>query len=186
MNYPYYVIPDIEAFPTATGEERERLAGRIAALVADRDALCEILGLEPECADTSGNKTANHGLSTVDTIDSFLDRFGGNTREPLLDAEAEVPLPPPEYDLSRIETAPIIIPRKTAPEKLTQPQSAEEKTDPSPESLARMAIKNGDYVKALEIITDLSLNNPKKSIYFADQIRFLKKLILNQSKSTKA
>lgn len=50
------------------------------------------------------------------------------------------------------------------------------------ESFAGIMIKNGNYEKALEIITQLSLNNPKKNIYFADQIRFLKKLILNKSK----
>ncbi len=47
---------------------------------------------------------------------------------------------------------------------------------------AQLLIKNHDYEGALEIIMHLSLNNPKKSIYFADQIRFLRKLILNQSK----
>ena len=43
-------------------------------------------------------------------------------------------------------------------------------------------VKNGNYRKALEIITELSLNNPKKSIYFADQMRFLRKLIANQER----
>ena len=41
-------------------------------------------------------------------------------------------------------------------------------------------VKNHNYQKALEIIQELSLNNPKKSIYFAYQMRFLKKLIENQ------
>ena len=49
------------------------------------------------------------------------------------------------------------------------------------ESFARVMIKNGNYRKALQIITELSLNNPEKSIYFADQIRFLKKLIINEN-----
>lgn len=47
---------------------------------------------------------------------------------------------------------------------------------------AQLLIKNHDYKAALEIIMRLSLINPKKSIYFADQIRFLRKLILNESK----
>lgn len=51
------------------------------------------------------------------------------------------------------------------------------------EELARIMIKNGNYRKALEIITDLSLKNPKKSIYFADQMRFLNKLIENQQRA---
>lgn len=47
------------------------------------------------------------------------------------------------------------------------------------ETLARIYIKQGRYDKALEIITRLSLNYPKKNAYFADQIRFLQKLIIN-------
>lgn len=45
------------------------------------------------------------------------------------------------------------------------------------ESLAQAYIKKGKYSKAFEIISDLNLNFPEKSIYFADQLRFLAKLI---------
>ena len=47
------------------------------------------------------------------------------------------------------------------------------------ETLSRIYIKQGRYSKALEIIKKLNLNYPKKSAYFADQIRFLEKLIIN-------
>jgi hypothetical protein len=47
------------------------------------------------------------------------------------------------------------------------------------ETLARIYIKQGRYSKALEIIRRLSLVYPKKNAYFADQIRFLEKLIIN-------
>ena len=51
------------------------------------------------------------------------------------------------------------------------------------ETLARIYIKQGRYSKALEIIKRLSLNYPKKNAYFADQIRFLEKLIkINNNK----
>ncbi len=50
------------------------------------------------------------------------------------------------------------------------------------EALLKVMIKKGNYSKALEIINELSLNNPKKSIYFADQKRFLKKLMLNRER----
>ncbi len=46
------------------------------------------------------------------------------------------------------------------------------------ETLARIYIKQGRYSKALEIIKRLNLNYPKKNAYFADQIRFLEKLIM--------
>ena len=48
------------------------------------------------------------------------------------------------------------------------------------ETLAKIYIKQGRYSKALEIIQRLNLNYPKKNAYFADQIRFLRKLILNE------
>lgn len=47
------------------------------------------------------------------------------------------------------------------------------------ETLAKIYIKQGKYEKAYEIIEHLSLNYPKKNSYFADQLRFLKKLIIN-------
>ena len=58
----------------------------------------------------------------------------------------------------------------------------EEKEGYFTETLARIYIKQGRYSKALEIIRRLSLQYPKKNAYFADQIRFLEKLIINNNK----
>lgn len=49
------------------------------------------------------------------------------------------------------------------------------------ETLARIYIKQGKFEHAIEIIRRLSLKYPKKNRYFADQIRFLEKLIANQN-----
>lgn len=65
----------------------------------------------------------------------------------------------------------------------TNTESEPSKPDPDSmlsESLAKIYIKQRRYDKAYEIISQLSLNFPKKSIYFADQLRFLRKLIINQ------
>ena len=53
------------------------------------------------------------------------------------------------------------------------------------ETLARIYIKQGRYQKALDIIQRLSSNFPEKNVYFADQIRFLEKLIINNNKKQK-
>lgn len=53
------------------------------------------------------------------------------------------------------------------------------------ETLARIYIKQGRYEKALDIIQRLSTNFPEKNAYFADQIRFLEKLIINSKKNSK-
>lgn len=48
------------------------------------------------------------------------------------------------------------------------------------ETLANIYIKQQKYERAYEIIKRLSLNYPEKNIYFANQISFLEKLIVNQ------
>lgn len=48
------------------------------------------------------------------------------------------------------------------------------------ESLAKIFIRQGRYERAYEIISGLNLKFPKKSAYFADQLRFLRKLMLNR------
>ena len=61
--------------------------------------------------------------------------------------------------------------------------SAEHKEDGEEEylteTLAKIYVKQQRYDKALEIIKKLNLKYPKKNAYFADQMRFLEKLIIN-------
>ncbi len=66
------------------------------------------------------------------------------------------------------------------PEPVEEPEGIEEEY--FTETLARIYIKQGRYSKALEIIRRLSLQVPKKNAYFADQIRFLEKVIINNNK----
>ena len=56
------------------------------------------------------------------------------------------------------------------------------KTEEISESNAKKLIIERKYKEAVEILRALNLNNPKKSVYFADQIRFLEKVILNSKK----
>lgn len=56
-------------------------------------------------------------------------------------------------------------------EKSSDPITLEEKS--------KQLIKEKKYRQAIEILNQLNLINPKKSIYFADQIRFLEKIIAN-------
>ena len=50
------------------------------------------------------------------------------------------------------------------------------------ETLARIYIRQGRYQKALDIIGRLNQQMPQKNAYFADQMRFLEKLIINSNK----
>ena len=65
-----------------------------------------------------------------------------------------------------------------------EPQAGDDSLEDSmffTETLARIYIKQKKYEKAYQIIKQLSLNYPEKNIYFADQIRFLEKLMMNTS-----
>ena len=93
-------------------------------------------------------------LRGQELIDSFL---SGDNERMMLDLKADV------------ESADIAL----SPEpEILQPE-------PSffTETLAGIYIKQGKYEKALEIIERLCLEYPNKNRYFADQIRFLEKII---------
>ena len=65
-------------------------------------------------------------------------------------------------------------------DETTETNTVEEEDDSCfTETLAKIYVKQQRYSKALEIIKKLSLKYPKKNAYFADQIRFLEKLIIN-------
>ena len=78
-------------------------------------------------------------------------------------------------------------------QQATQPANAKPEAEQSSdneeefftETLARIYIKQGRYQKALDIIQRLSTQFPGKNAYFADQIRFLEKLITNSNKNKK-
>ena len=215
MDYPYFINPDIDALPGATGEERVRLIRRIAANVGDEATLRTILGIDPEEFRSFYPDMTPPDLSTAETISSFIDRFAADRKSELTD---EMPLAAPAIDYAAMiadddddeamenmeadETADAIsafldaVPPKTpksrklsAPGHEQHPRAAGAPTAEIPdageaggslelsESLFRMMVKNKNYAKALEIITELNLNNPKKSVYFAHQKRFLEKLV---------
>ena len=87
-------------------------------------------------------------------VERFLEQFDG--RITLSDTPAESPAP-------------------TADNQEGQTEGKEIFT----EIMAGIYIKQGKYESALKIIRQLSLKYPKKNRYFADQIRFLEKLVLN-------
>lgn len=81
-------------------------------------------------------------------------------------ASGQIPTPTPEEPI-----APSPAPRR----EVAKPAAPENSS--LSESLAKIYIRRGNFAKAYEIISNLNLNFPEKSIYFADQLRFLKKLI---------
>lgn len=98
------------------------------------------------------------------------------------DAVDSVELPEAVDETSKVESVTSGVENENPEEDDETPVlSPNEELDDScfTETLAKIYIKQHRYDKALEIIKKLSLNYPKKNAYFADQIRFLEKLIIN-------
>ena len=75
--------------------------------------------------------------------------------------------------------APAAIPQP-APERRPSAAATPENSLLS-ESLAKIYIKTHRYERAYEILSRLSLAVPEKNAYFADQLRFLRKVMLAES-----
>lgn len=108
-------------------------------------------GDEAESTEVVDNASRNHAS---DLIDNFLEKEGGKiilNEESTYTPHTEVEL---ENDKDELEEGYFT------------------------ETLAKIYIKQGNYSKALEIIQRLNLIFPKKSAYFADQMRYLEKIIL--------
>jgi hypothetical protein len=167
---------------------------------------------EPQPQRTDGTQGENRTVALIDQfLDSLPDeqkkeKKAKTKRHPtpadaavdyvayLLETEEETPTDAPQAMKGQhlidnfIDKEQGKIQLKETPEFLPPVESTAENTEKDAdegfytETLARIYIKQGKYSKALEIIKRLNLNNPKKSVYFADQIRFLEKLIINNNK----
>jgi hypothetical protein len=98
----------------------------------------------------------------------------------------------PEYEEDEEFTVPFINKHlaDTTPDETPQtddaPFAEEHKKEFFTETMASLYIKQHKYEQALEIIESISAENPKKSAYFADQMRYLKLLIrINKNKDNR-
>ena len=148
----------IDSFLDTVPQEQEENKGhkrKPTALDATTDYMAYLMETEgDEQQDEEEPKMQGQSL-----IDNFLNSDEANGRIKLNDN--------PEYE----------------PEDSGQDSEDDEQSDYFTETLAKIYIAQGRYSKALEIIKRLNLIYPKKNRYFADQMRFLEKLIINNKQS---
>ena len=131
-----------------------------------------IFNPQPDYADVLAAQEKEEGgmiLTDADSQDALINQFIAEQME-LGKEAAKAPVATPIDEEEKAEIAEDVIGNPTL-------------NDDSmlSESLAKMYISRHKYSQALEIIKRISLKYPEKSIYFADQIRFLTKLVLNET-----
>ncbi len=113
------------------------------------------VGQQPaDNADDKHSKTAEKKNKSVDIIEGFLNNQQSGDKV-LRHAEASIS------------------------KEIKEPSSFDS-DDLMTETLAGIYIKQGHYVKAINIFEKLSLKYPEKSVYFAQQIKKVEELISNQ------
>ena len=149
--------------------------------------------LHPEkLLSTEPYQRSKNGKSSGDYFDmmNLIESEGGDTKQSLKSMaerlkNARAMVQPP------VATKVVTVLNPIQPEKIvienvllkTDAESVNpEITQEISEINAKKLIIEHKYKEAIEILRALNLNNPKKSVYFADQFRFLEKVIANSKK----
>lgn len=189
--YPYFVAPRLMmafAYNQSKDLNSTTFLNESAVYCADRQWFYNYIFPEKALPEQPVrhervSKTSGNYFDMINAIESE----GGDTKQSLKnmaqklkEARAMVVKPEPPKTLKPIE-----IPEKVdvliediVPVKIDLKPFDDEIS----EIKAKKLITERKYAEAIEILRTLNLNNPKKSVYFADQIRFLEKVILNSKK----
>ncbi|MDE5968471.1 MAG: hypothetical protein K2G64_05120, partial [Muribaculaceae bacterium] len=175
---PFY--PDSAPRHVSTTDAIDTFLNTYGSMTPEEDAMLErmIFNPTPDYAnildreERSNNPVA--GEAAPGSADDRINTFIINQKKQ--SGEISTPPPPP----AQPATPP------AQPRKRPTPPHLQNDT-PLSLSLAKIFIKQHHYERAYEIISQLNLNYPKKSVYFADQLRFLRKVIaIQKAKNNKS
>lgn len=152
----------IDSFLDSIPAEKQETASHQKRRPTPKDATVDYVAYLMENDDTTLADNQTPQMQGQDLIDHFLQEEQGR-----------ILLNELTYEDNSTDTPPAVEEEEPAEEEYFT------------ETLARIYIKQGRYQKALDIIQRLSSNYPEKNVYFADQIRFLEKLIINNNNKQK-
>ena len=160
---------------------------RLAVLLPDRARLFRLVEAQKE--HFTPVEEAESEEDTFSLIDSFLEGVRSTGEDLPESLHLEVPAEVGDYfsgqDFAQVDMKDEeLLPSKSVKEQeASQTSKSEEVGEDSllSETLSKIYIQQGHYDKALRIIRSLSLNYPEKSRFFADQIRFLERIIENNT-----
>ena len=155
---------------------------RLAVLLPDRERLFRLVEAQKE--HFTPVEEAESEEDTFSLIDSFLEGVRSTGEDLPESLHLEVPAEVGDYfsglDMKDEE---LLSSKSVKEQEASQTSKSEEVGEDSllSETLSKIYIQQGHYDKALRIIRSLSLNYPEKSRFFADQIRFLERIIENNT-----
>ena len=177
----------INRFASEQAAEAPEIEELVLAPAVDYATMLESEADDSEDSDIADSESDTDSDSTASLIDSFLKavppkspKSQAKSKSPAIPQAQAAPTLSAEAEGQANPDSLVSGAEDSQPEPQPAPPEAAKPDSSLSEALFRLMVKNGNYTKALEIINELSLNNPKKSIYFAYQMRFLKKLIKNQ------
>ena len=154
-------IPENEEEEEKTGEEKRTKARKPTAVDATVDYVAYLLATDfEELQENEGSENNPQSFKGGDLIEKFIQHDGGH------------------FSLQEeIENQPEV--------KATDDKEAEVEEDFLTETLAGIYIKQGKYMRALEIMDKIDKTKVHKNPFFEEQRRYLKKLIQIQEKTNK-
>ncbi len=184
--------------PVSTNNAIDTFLSNYGNRSAEQDALLERLIFNPvpdyslvlQGQEEGQPRPAEPTTEADRRIDQFISTHPDGTPPPLATADESSEEDDYFAQLEKEASKPAEPQPAPTPQRV-QPAAVDPERDASPshpalaESLAKIYIKQHRYQRAYEIISDLSLKFPEKSIYFADQLRFLKKLIIIENFNSK-
>lgn len=191
--YPYassFVFLYLYALGKSEDVRYEAELKRLALYLPSRERLFRLLYDLPS-ARAQAEKQSNDSEDSFGLIDSYLESLrsegedlpedlslgSGEHQDYFASEEGSNELEPSLLGMDSTE------PQPSRPQSYTEAtiQSEEDPQELFTETLARIYVQQGKYERALAILEQLNLHYPQKNRYFADQIRFLKRLVENNN-----